>query len=110
MIFKRFINNFELGTFLPKFSLNIAGAKNIFEINPIFLNNQPIIDNKSGPINNFLQLLSLIPLSFQIAITKYGGEIGQQLIQLPIQLINLIHNIRIFIFGIFRLVLFYREL
>ena len=37
MIFEGLINNFELSTFLPEFGLDITGTKNIFEIDPIFL-------------------------------------------------------------------------
>lgn len=51
---KSFIDSIEFSIFFTQLDFNIAAWENIFEIDPVFLHHQPIIDNEHGVKDDFL--------------------------------------------------------
>jgi hypothetical protein len=76
VLFETFVHQLEFGRLLPEFGFDVAGAEDVLEVDPIFLNYQPVVDNKHGVVDNLLQFFCLYPLSLQIPVAQNGAEIG----------------------------------
>lgn len=77
MLFKTFVDQLKFSSLLPQFRFNVSRAKDVLEVYPILLYDEPIVDNKHGVVDNFLELLSLYSLPLEISVAQNGAEIGQ---------------------------------
>lgn len=80
MLLETFIDLLEFYSFLSKFTLDVSRSKDILQINPIFLDDEPIINYQHCIVDSLLNLLSLCSLSFKVSISENSTKIGQQLI------------------------------
>lgn len=77
MFFEAFVNELKFSCFLPQFSLNVARSKDVLKINPVFLHDQPIVDDQHGIVDCLLDLFSLCSLSFEVSITEDCTKVSQ---------------------------------
>jgi hypothetical protein len=110
MFLKALIDKLKLSGLFSKFCLNIPRTKYIFQVDPILLDDEPIVDDEHGIIDNLLDLFCLCSLSFQVAIAQDSTEVGKELVQLSIEVINFVKNEGLLVSWIVRLVLFGCEL
>jgi len=64
LVFEELINQVELATLIAQFFLDILTIENIFQIDPVLLTNQPIINGSLSMQNmvlSFFSLLSQVP-------------------------------------------------
>lgn len=110
MFFECFVDDFKFSSFFSQFAFNISRAEYVFQIDPIFLYDEPVIYDHHCVVNHLLDLFGLASLSFQVSIAQDRAEIGHQFIQLSVEIINFVQDKGVLISGIVGFVLFCGEL
>ena len=105
VLLEALVDLLKLGRFFSQFGLDVSGAEYVFEIDPVLLHDEPVVDDEHGVVDHLLDFLGLRPLPLQVAIAEDGAEVGQQLIQLSIEVVDLVQHKGLLIPRVFRLVL-----
>ena len=92
MLFEVFVYLLEFCSLFFQLTFDVSRAEYILKIYPVFLHDQPIINNQHGIIDSLLYFFGLRSLSLQVPIPKNSTEVGQKVIQLKIKIINLVNN------------------
>lgn len=61
---KVFVNMLKFKVLLPQFDFDIVGWEDVLKINPVLLDNQPVVYQHHSVEDSLLQVLGLLTLSF----------------------------------------------
>ena len=110
VFFEGFVDALKLSGFFSEFCLDIPGSEDVFEVDPVFLDDEPVIDDEHGVVDEFLKVLGLGALSFEVAVAEDGAKISKEFVEFSVEIFDVVEDEGVFVAGVVRFVLLCGEL
>jgi hypothetical protein len=76
VFFEGLVNALKLGCFFSQLAFDVPRSEDVFKVDPVLLDDEPIIDDEHAVVYSFLQIFGLRSLALEVSVAEDAAEVG----------------------------------